>query len=465
MVMGSAPSCVIMDIVAVILAAGQGTRMRSRWPKVLHSVAGEPMIKHVVRAVSALEPQELAVVVGHEAQRVREALGPGYQYVTQSEQLGTGHAVSQCRPLLEGKGETVLVVYGDHPLLTPETLRRLIDGHERGGAVVTLLTFHPSDPTGYGRVVRDDRGEVREVVEEASATEEERCLIEVTSGALAFADRWLWPHLEALKKSEEGEYYLTDLAALAVTEGSLVLTFSPQDEEEAWGINSRLDLARAEAILRQRIRERLMLSGVTILDPPSTFIDSNVQIGPDTVIRPQTIIEEETVIGCDCLIGPNAWLRQARVGDGCTILASVVEEATLEEGVHVGPFSHLRPGSHLAPRVWVGNFVEVKASYVGPDTRIGHFSYIGDATLGARVNVGAGTITCNYDGVRKHRTIVEDGVFLGSDTMLVAPVVVGAGAKTGAGAVVTRDIPPGSLAYGVPARIRNTGLGEEVGPR
>ncbi len=454
-----------MEVSAVILAAGQGIRMKSKRPKVLHPVAGEPMIKHVVRALSGLDPRRLVVVVGYGAEEVRQALGDAYLYVEQEEQLGTGHALLQARQLLEGKGDAVLVLFGDHPLLTTETLRRILDEHEKEGAAITILTFHPADPTGYGRIRRDRAGQVVGIIEEAAASEKEKGIGEVNDGVLCFREGWLWPHLEKIKLGSQGEYYLTDLLALAVGEGERVVALWPKDEEEALGVNSRIDLARAEAVIRQRVRGRLMLSGVTMVDPPSTFVDSTVRVGQDTVLHPQTILEGGTTIGANCSIGPGSHLRDTKVGDGCTILYSLVEGAVLEEKVDVGPFSHLRPGTHLASGVHVGNFAEIKESYIGPGTKVGHFSYIGDATLGREVNVGAGTITCNYDGERKHRTIVEDYVFLGSDTMLVAPVKVGAGAKTGAGSVVIKDIPPGSLAYGVPAQVKGKMKNELKGER
>ncbi len=448
-----------MKVSAVILAAGQGTRMRSKKPKVLHPVAGEPMIRHLLKAIEGVGLSRLVLVVGHGGEEVRQALGEEYLYLEQKEQLGTAHAVLMARELLEGEGDTVLVFFADHPLLTTRSLQQLLDEQKRQEATVAFLTFYPSSPEGYGRVLRDENNQVVGIVEEGEAREGERELSETNDGLLAFRNGWLWPHLEKVAPSKSGEYYLTDLVGLAVQEGEKVLTLCV-DEEEALGINTRVDLAKAEAILRQRIRERLMLSGVTIIDPPSTFVDSTVEVGPDTVLYPHTFLEGKTIIGSRCSIRPGSHLRDSQVGDGCTILSSWVEGAVLEEAVHVGPYSHLRPGTYLASGVHVGNFVEVKESYIGPGTRVGHFSYIGDATLGREVNVGAGTITCNYDGERKHRTIVEDYAFLGSDTMLVAPVRIGAKAKTGAGSVVTKDIPPGSLAYGVPAQVKGEMKGE-----
>jgi bifunctional UDP-N-acetylglucosamine pyrophosphorylase/glucosamine-1-phosphate N-acetyltransferase len=307
---------------------------------------------------------------------------------------------------------------------------------------------------GFGRVLRNKAGQVVGIVEEAVATETQKAIRELNCGVYCFDGHWLWPHLAQLPLSPKGEYYLTDLVAMAVAEGEVVEALKISDVTEVLGINDRSHLAQAEAVMRRRINEKWMLEGVTLLDPSLVFIEATVEVGQDTVIYPNTYLEGATAIGRQCCLGPNTIVRDSTIGDGCTIEASVVEGAVLEEGADVGPFSHLRQGAHLAKGVHVGNFGEVKNSYLGPGTKIGHFSYLGDATVGREVNIGAGTITCNYDGQRKHRTIIEDGAFIGSDTMLVAPVRVGAGAKIGAGSVVTHDIPPGSVAYGVPARVR-----------
>jgi bifunctional UDP-N-acetylglucosamine pyrophosphorylase/glucosamine-1-phosphate N-acetyltransferase len=441
-----------MNLSIAILAAGQGTRMKSQLPKVLHPLAGRPMVKYVLDVATQLEPISLALVVGYGAQQLRQVLGDEILYVEQLEQLGTGHAVLQARELVAGQAETVLVLYGDTPFITRQTLEAMLAHHTEDKAAITLLTFRPDDPADYGRILRGESGGVAGIVEHKEATPQQREITEVNSGILCFRDAWLWSHLEGLQPTH-GEYYLTDLVELAVAEGELVAA-KAADATEVMGLDDRVNLARAEALMRQRINEGWMLAGVTLLDPASTYIEAPVEVGQDTVIYPNTHLRGATTIGRDCRIGPDTIIRDSAVGSGCVIEASVVEGATVEDDVDVGPFAHLRKGAHLAKGVHVGNFGEIKNSYLGPGTKMGHFSYLGDATLGANVNVGAGTITCNYDGERKHPTVVEDDVFIGSDTMLVAPVKVGKGAKTGAGAVVTRDVPPGQVVYGVPAKAK-----------
>ncbi len=452
-----------MSVSIVILAAGQGTRMKSDRPKVLHPVAGEPMIRHVVAVAKALEPVRLAVVVGHGEEEVRAALGDDVLFVRQPEQLGTGHALAQAREAVAGTADTVMALYGDTPLLTLELLRRLLDRHHAVQPALTLLTTHLDDPYGYGRILRDEDGRVMAIVEEVDASPEQRRITEINTGLYCFDDRWVWDRLECLPLSPKGEYYLTDVVALALEQGARVEAVTTDDPFPVLGINTRAQLAQAEAIMRQRIRERWMDAGVTLMDPASAWIDAGVTIGQDTVILPNTFLQGETRVGRECVIGPNTLIRDSTLGDRCQVRFSVVEEAVLEDDVDVGPFGHLREGAHLARGVHMGNFGEVKNSYVGPGTKMGHFSYLGDAQVGANVNIGAGTITCNYDGERKHPTVIEDGAFIGSDTMLVAPVRVGAGAKTGAGSVVTHDVPAGAIVYGVPARVR--GETEERGER
>jgi bifunctional UDP-N-acetylglucosamine pyrophosphorylase/glucosamine-1-phosphate N-acetyltransferase len=438
----------------VILAAGQSMRMKSELPKVLHPLAGKPMVQYSVETAAQLTSEKPLLVVGNGADQVRQVVGDQVIYVEQREQLGTGHALLQARPLLEGQSETVLACYADMPFLSADTLRRLLKLREEGQVPIVMLTVEADDPMGFGRILRDEAGQVVGIVEEAAATDAQKEIRELNCGVYCFDGDWLWPHLAQLPLSPKGEYYLTDLIAMAVAEGQTVEALTISDVTEVLGINDRSHLAQAEAIMRQRINEKWMLEGVTLLDPALVFIDVTVEIGQDTIIYPNTYLQGATTIGCQCRLGPNTIVRDSTIGNGCTIEASVVEGAVLEDGADVGPFSHLRKGAYLAKGVHVGNFGEVKNSYLGPDTRMGHFSYLGDATVGQEVNIGAGTITCNYDGRRKHRTIIEDGAFIGSDTMLVAPVRVGAGAKIGAGSVVTHDIPPGSVAYGVPARVR-----------
>ena len=438
----------------VILAAGQSTRMKSELPKVLHPLAGKPMVQYAVEMAAELTPEKPLLVVGNGADQVRRAVGDQVIYVEQRELLGTGHALLQTRPLLEGRSETVAVCYADMPFLSADTFGQLLELLEESKGPIAMLTVEADDPMGFGRILRDEAGQVIGIVEEAVATEEQKAIRELNCGVYCFDGHWLWPHLAQLPLSPKGEYYLTDLVAMAVAEGQMVEALKISDVTEVLGINDRSHLAQAEAAMRQRINQKWMLEGVTLLAPALTFIDATVEIGQDTVIYPNTYLEGATAIGCQCRLGPNTIVRDSTVGNGCTIEASVVEGAVLEDGVDVGPFAHLRQGAHLAQGVHVGNFAEVKNSYLGPGSKMGHFSYLGDATVGQDVNIGAGTITCNYDGQRKHATIIEDGAFIGSDTMLVAPVRVGAGAKIGAGSVVTHDVPPGSIAYGVPARVK-----------
>jgi bifunctional UDP-N-acetylglucosamine pyrophosphorylase/glucosamine-1-phosphate N-acetyltransferase len=448
-----------MSLSIVILAAGQGTRMKSQLPKVLHPLAGRPMVKYVLDVATQLEPTSLALVVGYGAQQLRQILGDEILCVEQLEQLGTGHAVLQARELLAGQAETVLVLYGDTPLITRQTLEAMLAHHIENEAAITLLTFRTDDPTGYGRILRDGTGGVTGIVEHKEATPEQREIKEVNSGILCFRDAWLWPHLERLQP-KHGEYYLTDLVELAVAKGEPVAA-QAADATEVMGLDDRIKLAKAEALMRQRINEGWMLAGVTLLDPALIYVEASVEVGQDTVIYPNTYLQGATTIGHNCRIGPNTIIRDSTVGNRCVIEASVLEGATVEDDVEIGPFARLRKGAHLAKGVHVGNFGEIKNSYLGPGTKMGHFSYVGDATLGAKVNVGAGTVVCNYDGERKHHTVIEDDVFIGSDTMLVAPVKVGKGAKTGAGAVVTRDVPPGQVVYGVPARSKQEKEREE----
>jgi bifunctional UDP-N-acetylglucosamine pyrophosphorylase/glucosamine-1-phosphate N-acetyltransferase len=443
-------------LATVVLAAGKSKRMHSRWTKLLHPLAGRPLTTYALRLAEALEPARLVIVLGHNAEEMRQALGHNYDYVTQEPQLGTGHALQQAQALLEGCCDELLVLYGDSPLIRLETLRAMLQHHRENNALLTLLSAKLFDPTGYGRVMRNGINRVRAIVEEPDATPEEKAIQEVNSGVLLFHADWLWQHLPRIPRSPKGEYYLTDLIGAAVASGGPVLAHTAPDPDEIKGVNNRAQLAHAEAVLRQRVAGRLMASGVTIVDPRTTYIDDTVEVGQDTVIHPNTHLSGNTRVGSGCAIGPNSILVDTVVGNGCQVFASVLEEALLEDQVDVGPFAHLRRGAHLARGVHMGNFGEVKNAYLGPGVKMGHFGYIGDAQIGADSNIGAGTITCNYDGVRKHRTIIGNKVFIGSDTMLVAPVEIGDKAITGAGAVVTKDVPPKSIAYGVPAKIRGT---------
>ena len=438
--------------IPIILAAGQGVRMRSALPKVLHEIGGRPLLRHVLQAVTGAGLPQPVVVVGHGAEAVRAAVGADARCVMQTQQLGTANAVQAAEELLTGQTDLVLVVNGDMPLLTAETLARLVALQTANPGPLTLLTLITPDPRGFGRIVRSGAGAVQAIVEEAQATPEQRAITELNAGAYCFRADWLWSALRRIPLSPKGEYYLTDTVALAVAEGLAVQAVCLDDPTEAMGINTRVHLAEAEALLRRRTNTALMLSGVTLIDPDHTYIEPGVQIGADTIIYPNTYLRGATRIGSGCAIGPNTILEDTTVGDRCTILAAVTEKAVIEDEVSMGPFCRLRKGAHLQRGVHMGNFGEVKDSTLGPGTKMGHFSYIGNAQIGANVNIGAGTITCNYDGEHKHPTEIGDEVFIGSDTMLVAPVKLGAGARTGAGAVVTHDVAPGEIVVGVPAR-------------
>ncbi len=438
----------------LLLAAGKGTRMKSRLPKVLHPLLGRPMAAYPMQALAQATGQRPVVVVGHASEQVRSGLGEdAADYVVQDPPLGTGHAVAQARTHLEGQVDVLLVAPGDMPLLRAETFRALLEAHRaQPGTAVTLLTVISPKSRGFGRILRDDAGRVVGIVEEAHATPEQRAIQELNVGVYAFDAHWLWNALERIPLSPKGEYYLTDVVAMAVEEGRGVQAVVLEDPEEAIGVNTRVHLAEATAVMRRRIVERWMLEGVTIVDPERVYIEDTVRLAQDVVLWPDTYLMGDTVVDEESEIGPHSYLKNARIGPRCRVWASVVEDSTLEAEVHIGPFARVRGGAHLARGVYLGNYAEVKNSRLGPGVRMHHFSYLGDATVGAGVNIGAGTITCNYDGVRKHPTYIEDHAFIGSDTMLVAPVRVGKGARTGAGAVVTKDVPPYTVVVGVPAR-------------
>ena len=444
-----------MELAVVILAAGQGTRMKSDLPKVLHPLAGRPLVTHAVEMARALAGDRPVLVVGHRAEAVREAVGDSAVFVEQTEQLGTGHAVLQARQALRGQSDLVLVTYADMPLLTTETLLRLVERQRENPGPLSILTVVADDPRGFGRVMRDESDAVVQVVEEAVAAPEQLAIRELNVGVYCFDADWVWTHVDRIPLSlPKQEYYLPDLIGMAVAEGLRVEAVATEDAAEALGINTRVHLAEAESVLRRRINEHWMLAGVTIVDPATTYVEPGVTIGQDTTIRPNTHLRGETTIGRNCHIGPNTIIVDCQIGDGCRVLASVLEQAIMENGSDVGPFGHLRKGARLCEGAHMGNFGEMKNARLGPGAKMGHFSYLGDAEVGAGANIGAGTITCNFDGVHKHKTVIEEGAFIGSDTMLVAPVRVGKKARTGAGAVVTHDVPDGTVAYGVPARVQ-----------
>lgn len=451
-----------MNLSVVILAAGQGTRMKSSLAKVLHPICGRPMAQYAVDAGRALTGRAPTLVIGNGG-GVRAALGDQCSYVIQAEQLGTAHAVLQTASILRERGGHVLVWYADMPLLRVDSLRALAELRRANAGPVSMLTVLADDPRGFGRVVRGADGSVTAIIEEAHATAEQRAIRELNVGAYCFEAEFLWSELTRLTPSPKGEYYLTDLIGVAAGRGLRVGAVALDDPEDAIGINTRVHLAETEAIMRRRINTEWMEAGVTMIDPATTLVEPDVTLAPDTVIWPNTQLIGKTKIGGSCIIGPNTMIRDSAVGDGCRIVASVIEQATVENEVDIGPYAHLRRGAHLASGVHMGNFGEVKESYLGPGAKMGHFSYIGNARIGANANIGAGTITCNYDGQQKNETVIGDDVFIGSDTMLVAPITLGDRSRTGAGSVVTKNVPADALAVGVPARIRKKSDGQSNG--
>lgn len=430
-----------MSLEVVILAAGQGTRMRSELPKVIHPLASRPLLGHVLDAARALAPRKLHVVVGHGADKVRDLLdAPDINWVEQTEQLGTGHAVLQAMPDVQDDSQ-VLVLYGDVPLLRSKTLQALVD------ASPALLTATLDDPTGYGRVLRDDTGQLRGVVEHKDASEEEKRVDEINTGVLAYPAKLLMDYLPRVGNANaQSEYYLPDVLSMAVSDGFAVAAMRADESSEVMGINDRAQLAEAEAVYRQRQAETLLVAGVTLADPARIDVRGRLSCGRDVFIDVNAVFEGDVTLGDGVRVGPNCVLKNCSIGTNSTVNAmSHIEEAELGESCNVGPFARLRPGTVLADKARIGNFVETKKAVVGEGSKINHLSYVGDAELGAGVNIGAGTITCNYDGINKHKTALGDGVFVGSNSTLVAPVSVDEGGFIGAGSTVTTDVPGGAL--------------------
>jgi bifunctional UDP-N-acetylglucosamine pyrophosphorylase/glucosamine-1-phosphate N-acetyltransferase len=441
-----------MKIKPVILAAGKGTRMKSSLTKTLHPVLGRPMVWYSVTAARQVTGSDPVVVIGEDTHSYKNALGDGVEFVIQEQRLGTGHAVQQTEAVLKGNADLILVLLADMPLIRPETLSQIIETQQHNDGPMTLLTVELDDPHGFGRIIRNANGEVTAIVEEVQATEAQRKIRELNASLYCISASWLWDALSRIEISPKGEYYLTDLVAIAVKDGLSVQSIKLDDPMEMIGVNNRIHLSEATMLMQHRINSEWMLSGVTIIDPASTYIERGVKIGKDTTIWPNTYLQGETSIGASCTLGPNTIVRDTQMGNHCEIFSSVLESAVLEDNVDIGPYGHLRTGAHLGAGVHMGNFGEVKDSYLGPGTKMGHFSYLGDATTGENVNIGAGTITCNYDGEKKHPTKIGDDVFIGSDTMLVAPLDLGDGSRTGAGSVVTKDVKEDTLVVGIPAR-------------
>jgi bifunctional UDP-N-acetylglucosamine pyrophosphorylase/glucosamine-1-phosphate N-acetyltransferase len=431
-------------LTVVILAAGESKRMRSRQPKVLHPLCGRPLLAYALRTARLLADR-IVLVVGPHGDGVRAAAGDGVVIVEQRERLGTGHAVLQTRAAC-GEG-TLLVLPGDTPLLSSETLERLVTHHRDSPAVATVLTAVVDRPHGYGRILRQG-GRVKRIVEDRDATDDQKKITEINTSVYCFDAKRLWKALAQVKPdNDQGEYYLTDVIGILAKAGGRIEALAAPDPSEALGINDRKQLATVAAIQRQRILDRLMTDGVTILDPASTYIEDTVTLGADTVVYPQVVIEGATSFGSDCVIGAGSHIRASRVGDRVTLKPyCIISEAVVEPDAVLGPFCHLRPGCHIGAKAKIGNFAELKKSRVGRGSKVPHVSYVGDTTIGENVNVGAGTVTCNYDGVGKHPTTIGVGAFVGTNSSLVAPLTIGEGAYIGAGSTITKDVPAGGLA-------------------
>lgn len=444
-----------MRLETLILAAGKGTRMRSKLPKVLHKVGGKTMLQHVIDAAKRAGSEREVVVIGSGAQLVRESTF-GVEFVVQEEQLGTGHAVLSAKKNFEKSEGTVLILCGDTPLLTSKLLKNFRAAHENSKCAATVLTAKMPDATGYGRIIREEDDTFKKIVEEKDATELEKKIREVNAGAYCFDVRKLFGALEKVKNDNaQGEYYLPDVLTILKDAGEKVGAFTAEYADETLGINSRVQLAAADRIFRMKKNHELMDAGVTIIDPNTTFIDYDTQIGQDTIIYPNTYIEGKTVIGEDCAIGPNIRFTDMKVGNKVTAQFSYCHEAEICDGVTLGPYVHIRPGTTIGENVKIGNFVEIKNSSVGEGSKLPHLQYIGDTDMGSGVNIGCGSVTCNYDGKQKFRTTIGDNAFIGCNTNLVAPVTVEEGAYIAAGSTITKDVPKDNLAV---ARARQTNI-------
>ncbi|MGE7663871.1 bifunctional UDP-N-acetylglucosamine diphosphorylase/glucosamine-1-phosphate N-acetyltransferase GlmU [Peribacillus sp. NPDC097197] len=431
---------------AIILAAGQGTRMKSKLYKVLHPVCGKPMVQHVIDQVNQLQIEDIVTVIGHGAEKVQEQLGDSCKYALQEQQLGTAHAVMQAESVLAGKSGITLVICGDTPLIKAETMEALIALHEKSQAKATILTAYADQPDGYGRVLRSENGLVEKIVEHKDASVEERYVKEINTGTYCFDNQALFSALKKVSNENvQGEYYLPDVIEILKQAGETVTAFQSSNFDETLGVNDRVALSQAEQILRKRINELHMRNGVTIVDPLTTYIESDVKIGQDSIIYPGTMIKGRSVIGTDCQVGPQSEIINCVIGNGTEIRQSVAQDSQIGNTVKVGPFAHIRPESDIQDSVKIGNFVEIKKSVFGKGSKASHLSYIGDAEVGENVNIGCGSITVNYDGKNKYLTKIEDDVFIGCNSNLVAPVTIAKGAYVAAGSTITKDVPQEAL--------------------
>lgn len=442
-----------MKTTAVILAAGKGTRMKSNLHKVLHPILGKTMIQHVINSVAPAISEKPIVVVGQDAESVMAAVENQANFAMQTEQLGTGHAVLSAKNAVTKDTEIIMVSFADMPMFRTETYAKLIKLQKNNTGPFTMATVIAEDPRGFGRIVRNKKNEVIAIVEEAVANQDQLKIKELNISAYCFDANWLWDALTKIKKSPKGEYYLTDVVEIAVEQNEKIQVIILDDNDEAIGVNTRVHLSEAQAALQKRINHDWMLKGVTIIDSRTTIIETDVEIGMDTIIHPNTIIKSGTTIGENCEIGPDTYIIGTQIGNNTKAFKSVLEFAKVGNHVDIGPFAHLRKNAHLDDNVHMGNFGEVKDSYLASGVKMGHFSYIGNATIHENVNIGCGTITCNYDGKKKHHTEVGKNAFIGSGTMLVSPVEIGENATTGAGSVVTKDVPPNVIVVGTPAKL------------
>ncbi len=446
-----------MSTAAIILAAGQGQRMKSELPKPLHKIAGRTMVEHAVNNVDAAGFELVYLVVGHQGDLVRQAV-PKIKWVEQKNQLGTGHAVDQCRQVMQNFDGPVLVTYVDTPLFRPETLKQLVKAHIDNQIAASVITANIVDPSGYGRVVRGKDGYIKEIVEDKDATEAEKQIKEINTGTYCFDSKLLFKYLSKITPdNQQGEFYLPDVIPLMIKDGYLVFGLCLDDVSESMGINDRVQLAEAESIMQKRICHQHMLSGVTIINPEQTYIEAGCEIGNDTVIYPNTYIQEKTIIGKNCVIGPNTRLINAQLDEYVTIEQAIVINSNIGSNTTVGPFTYIRPGSVIGQGCKIGDFVEIKNSRIGDKSKVPHHSYIGDAVIGSQVNVGCGVITCNYDGKNKFQTIVDDHSFIGSNSSLVAPVHINKGAYVAAGSTITEDVPENNLAIGRARQVNKEG--------
>jgi bifunctional UDP-N-acetylglucosamine pyrophosphorylase/glucosamine-1-phosphate N-acetyltransferase len=453
----------ILNIMGIVLAAGQGKRMKSKLYKVLHPVGGKPMVGHVIDTLAQLDTNRTVVVVGHGADAVKAYLGDRVEYAMQSEQLGTGHAVLQAKELLGREDGLTVLLYGDTPLITSESLKQMIRLHREKGAAATVMTAIMDDPTGLGRIIRDEHGRVSRIVEQKDCSAEEREIQEINSGMYCFSNRKLFEVLDQVTNNNaQGEYYLTDVVGILVDQNEVVEAYCTPDAIETFGVNDRVALSVAERIMRAGINQRQMLHGVTLIDPANTYIDADVQIGSDTVILPGTVIKGGTVIGEDCVIGPNTEITDSTIGNGVHIKQSVLLQAQVGDKTTIGPFAYLRPGAKLGEGVKIGDFVEIKNATLADDVKVSHLSYIGDAVIGRNVNFGCGAITVNYDGFNKQLTEVEEDAFIGSNVNLIAPVKIGKGAYVVAGSTITQNVNADDLAIARERQVNKPGYAQKL---